>query len=333
MSKRGNRRGVGDAGLSFLDIICCGFGAIVLLLVIVRPSVPIVLEESLVKEKGQVRALQERLFEIRGQVKYLETQLNAKQEQLGKDQRRVAILRGELETLNARRASIEEYGADDATTAEELQLAVQTLSKEMQRLLKSRKSRNDYIGGVPVDSEYIIFSIDTSGSMFNGPWGRLLREVENILRIHPQVKGIQVINNQGSYMFPEYRGEFMQDSPQRRRQILSKLRSWNAFSDSNPVPGIATAIRQHYDKKKKISIYVMGDDFTGRSVRRVLYLVDQINQKNRKGESLVRIHAVGFPVHMRSFSPSPQSQVMRFEALMRLLAEQNDGTFVGLNSL
>ena len=81
MSRRRARRGAEDAGLSFLDIICCGFGAIVLLLVIVRPSQPTVLEESPIQDKGQVRALQERLFEIRGQVKYLETDLNAKQEQ------------------------------------------------------------------------------------------------------------------------------------------------------------------------------------------------------------------------------------------------------------
>ena len=82
MSRRRRRTGE-DSNVSFLDIICCGFGAIVLLMVIVRPSEPIVLEESLIQDKGVVRALQERLFEIRGQVTYLETELNAKQEQLG----------------------------------------------------------------------------------------------------------------------------------------------------------------------------------------------------------------------------------------------------------
>ncbi len=332
MSKRKSRRGLGDAGLSFLDIICCGFGAIVLLLVIVRPSVPILLEESPIEDKGQVRALQERLFEIRGQVKYLETELNAKQEQLGDDKRRVAILRGEFDTLTARKASIEEFGADDATQAEDLQIAVQTLSREMKRLLKNRKKANDYIGGVPVDSEYIIFIIDTSGSMFSRAWGRLLNEVTNILRIHPTVKGIQVMNDQGQYMFPTYRGEFMPDSPSRRTQIVSKLRSWNAYSNSSPVEGITTAIRQHYDKTKKISLYVLGDDYSGRSIRRVLEIVKELNKGNKRGERLVRIHGVGFPVHM-TFSPAAGSKAMRYAALMRELAEENSGTFIGLNNL
>ena len=85
MSGRRYRRGSEDSNISFLDVICCGFGAIVLLLVIVKPTEPIVLEESQIQQKGQVRSLQERLFEIRGQVKYLETELNAKHEQLGID--------------------------------------------------------------------------------------------------------------------------------------------------------------------------------------------------------------------------------------------------------
>ncbi len=332
MSRRKNRRGIGDAGLSFLDIICCGFGAIVLLLVIVRPSMPTVLEESTIQDKGQVRALQERLFEIRGQVKYLETDLNAKQEQLGKDQTRVAILRGELEELNARKASVDDFGADDATEALDLQIALQSLSKEMRRLLRKRKKSNDYIGGVPVDSEYIIFVVDASGSMFSAAWGKLLREVENILRIHPEVKGIQVMNNDGVYMFPTTRGEFMPDSPSRRRQILSKLASWGGGGSSTPVGGITSAIRRHYDKNKKISIYVLGDDYAGRSVRRVLNIVNELNASNRQGQKLVRIHSVGFPVHMNT-APRIGSNGMRYAQLMRQLAEQNDGTFVGLTTL
>ena len=329
---RKRRRGLEDANISFLDIICCGFGAIVLLLVIVRPNPPVVIEESIIQDKGQVRALQERLFEIRGQVKYLETDLNAKQEQLGKDQRRVAILRSELDELNSRKPSSEDQGADDASTVEELQIALQTLTREMKRLLKGRQKANEYIAGVPVDSEYIIFIIDSSGSMTTAAWGRLVREVRNTLAIYPTVKGIQVMNNEGIYMFPTFRGKFMPDSPSRRRSIIGKLSTWSAFSASTPVGGITNAIRQHYDKDKKISLYVMGDDFQGRSVRRVTKIVEELNKRNRKGDTLVRIHGVGFPV-LLARDPSVSSSVMRYASLMRELAEQNNGTFIGLNDV
>lgn len=331
MSRR-RRRTSEDASISFLDIICCGFGAIVLLLVIVKPSQPVVLEESLIQDKGQVRALQERLFEIRGQVKYLETELNAKHEQLGKDQRRVAILRGELEQLVAMRASIEDGGADKATQAEDLQIALQSLTREMQRLLRGRKRVNEYVAGVPVDSEYIIFIIDSSGSMTTSAWPKLVREVQNTLAIYPKVKGIQIMNNEGIYMFPQYRGRFMEDSPTRRRDIIRKLVNWSAFSASTPVGGITTAIKQHYDKDKKISLYVMGDDYQGRSVQRVVKIVEELNQRNKQGETLVRIHSVGFPVLVGT-ATGVNSSATRYANLMRQLAEHNNGTFIGLNDV
>jgi len=168
--------------------------------------------------------------------------------------------------------------------------------------------------------------------MFTVAWGRLLEEVVNTLRIHPKVKGIQVMNDQGQYMFPSFRGEWIPDSPARRRSIIAKLRTWNAFSNSSPVEGITNAIRQHYEKGKKISLYVLGDDYSGRSVRRVLNVVENLNQSRGGGESLVRIHGIGFPVHLGR-PPSLNSSAVRYAALMRELAEHNNGTFIGLNDV
>ena len=44
------------------------------------------------------------------------------------------------------------------------------------------------IGGVPVDSEYIIFIIDTSGSMQQNAWPLVLKKVTEVLEIYPQEK-------------------------------------------------------------------------------------------------------------------------------------------------
>lgn len=332
MSGRRFRRVNEDTNISFLDIICCGFGAIVLLLVIVKPTQPVVIEESVIVKDGQVRFLQERLFEIRGQVDYLEIDLNAKHEQLGIDNRRVAILRSELDILNSRLASVDDDDAGDATEVLDLQIALQSLTREMQRLLRGRKAKNNYIGGIPVDSEYIVFIIDTSGSMVQGAWGRMINEVRNTLLIYPRVKGIQVMNDNGQFMFSSMTDEWIPDSPARRRAILKTLLFWTPASNSSPVEGITAAIRKFYDKNKKISLYILGDDYMGRSVRRVLEIVSQINQVNSAGETLVRIHAIGFPT---LFGPSGQPlrpTAMRYAALMRELAEQNNGTFVGVNS-
>ena len=56
------RRAPQDFGLSFLDVICCGFGAIILLLIITKTVQPQIIESSTIKLDDMVSALQEQLF-------------------------------------------------------------------------------------------------------------------------------------------------------------------------------------------------------------------------------------------------------------------------------
>ncbi|MCP4589614.1 MAG: AAA family ATPase [bacterium] len=100
------------------------------------------------------------------------------------------------------------------------------------------------VGGIPVDSEYIIFVIDTSGSMFSNAWPLVVRKMSETLDIYPKVKGIQVMNDMGQYMFRSYAGKWIPDTPGRRKTILSRLRTWNVFSNSSPVEGAAVAQRR-----------------------------------------------------------------------------------------
>jgi len=55
---RGRRRGVPEGfSLSFLDAICCGFGAIVLLLVLTKIGEPRALEQARIDLDGLVEKL------------------------------------------------------------------------------------------------------------------------------------------------------------------------------------------------------------------------------------------------------------------------------------
>ncbi|NQX89463.1 MAG: VWA domain-containing protein [Halioglobus sp.] len=318
--------------LSFLDVICCGFGAIILLLMITKTVEPQIIETTTINLEGKLADLQEQLFEIRGETKILNRDLNAKHEQLSEYQERIAILRGQLASARSRYDSLQIDSSSNAAIAGQLALAKQTLSAEMKRLLGNRhQATNQLIGGIPVDSEYIIFVIDTSGSMFSYAWNRVLQEVEATLAIYPEVKGVQIMNDMGNYMFSSYRGRWIPDSPARRRAIIKNLRGWNIFSNSSPVEGIQAAIRTYASPGKKISIYVFGDEFTGPSITEVLDAVDRINRADAEGNRLVRIHAVGFPVQF-SRTPNLQATGIRFATLMRELTHRNGGTFVALNS-
>jgi hypothetical protein len=151
-----------------------------------------------------------------------------------------------------------------------------------------------------------------------------------VLDAYPRMKGLQVMNDEGVYLFSTYAGKWIPDTPGRRSAVLERLSSWNAFSNSSPVEGIEAAIRTLASGSHKISIYVLGDEFTGSSIDYVLAEVDRLNRRGGR-EPRVRIHAIGFPTLIEN-PGNDGATVVRFSMLMRALCERNGGTFVGLNT-
>ncbi len=318
-----------DTNISFLDVISCGFGAIVLLLLIARAVDPSAFEKG-EDPGGSVVTLQQQLFSLRSDTTVLTRNLTSREQQLSKLRDNIARLQEQLASIKRQIAAVNEI---DTTEKQELALALQVLTEEMERLVsEDSRVENQLIGGIPVDSEYIIFIVDTSGSMFGFAWQRVRREMINILNIYPEVKGIQIMNDMGNLMFSSYRGKWIPDTPGRRKAIIDRLQTWSPFSNSSPVEGIKKAILSFYSADKNISLFVFGDDFTGRSIARVLDTVELMNKQALNGERRVRIHTVGFPVHFL-VQGGRTATAARFANLMRELSYRNGGTFVGLSGL
>jgi hypothetical protein len=332
MSKRA-RRDVDIFNMSFLDVVSCGFGAIILLLVIIQISEPRVIEQLAVDLTGLVERLELEIYEIRGETTVLNRDLTEKQEQLSVHREKLARLKGDLSLVRGEHHATENEHETQTIIENQLAIAQQTLSDEVKRLsaANTRRPPDGAIGGVPVDSEYIMFIIDTSGSMGQGAWGLVLKKVREILEIYPHVKGIQVMNDMGDYMYSQYKGQWIPDTPARRTAIIKRLAGWFPFSNSSPVEGIQAAIRRFYSKDKKISLYVLGDDFSSGSIQAVIDTVEKLNRADSSGKRRVRIHTVGFPVQFGGGRLSINA--VRYAALMRKLAEDNGGSFVGLNSV
>jgi hypothetical protein len=290
---------------------------------------PVVIEQSREDLEGRVLRLQEELAEIRGTSEVLNRELKARRIQLSEEQQKIARLRGDLSALRGQFES----SRKDADVANEIEgqlvSAQQELTEEMKRLLGAqyRRKEDSPVGGLPVDSEYVIFIIDTSGSMANYAWPLMMKKMQEVLDAYPTVKGWQVMSDEGTYMFPSYRGRWLPDTPMQRKLVLDRLRDWYPFSNSSPVEGIVEAIRTYYATGLRISLYVLGDEFTGSSIDSVLKTVDMINREDKSGKRRVRIHSLGFPVR----PDAPQVTSIRYAALMRELCERNGGTFVGLN--
>jgi hypothetical protein len=315
--------------LSFLDCICCGFGAVILLLIVSDFGEPQALKKARQDLGGRLVRLEAELHEIRGDTELVNRELKGRVDLLQKEKMRQARLAGDLTDIRGQYSS----SKTDASVANriegELVAVYQLLTKEMQRLLKDRvqtRPRSDAVGGIPIDSEYVVFVIDTSGSMTTNHWTAATQVMQEILDIYPRVKGLQIMNDNGRHMFDLSRGKWLEDTAERRRDIVNRMKTWRAFSDSNPVDGISEAIKTYWAPDKRVSIYLLGDEFTGESIQSALNDVAAVNKPDGSGRRRVRIHAIGFPAGPLD----PPFTNIRFSALMRAMCEQNNGTFVGL---
>lgn len=305
-------------GLAFLDVIACGFGAIVLLLLISKPAP--------VDGGGDARA-PVRESEIE-EATNLVTRLRARWEAL----QAMPAPQPEPPAGAPGEASGEDTGLEQAIRIAGRRL--QQLQRDNQGLERVKESlqratlrvrtpvteRDPEVGGIPVDSEYVIFIVDTSGSM-KEIWDRVMEVMNQVLDVHPRVSGFQVLNDDGGYLVNAYRRKWIPDTPRRRRSILDLVRSWNAFSNSSPVEGIETALRHYARQDRKIAIYIFGDDYTGSSYDEVIETLRRLNPKREAGRRRVRVHAVGFV---------SDHSTERYATLMREVTRTNEGTFLAL---
>ncbi|MEM9385438.1 MAG: hypothetical protein AAGA68_10285 [Pseudomonadota bacterium] len=303
-------------GLALLDVVSCGFGAIVLLILISRTG--LVPTPSPAVDSG---ALLTRTFALEQEQQQLDDLLERERLKLAESQGNNADARLALQRLAATEQSrLADADALSAST-DVLKQRGEDLERTIQLTRNDTDAQDEEVGGIPVDGDYVIFVIDTSGSM-RQIWSWVVREMDSLLTIHPQVKGFQIMNDNGIYMYPGQRGGWIKDTRGNRLQAFAKLKAWGANSNSNPMQGITEALRTYGAQMKrgdKVSIYVLGDDYTGPSYERDVTIAGQLN--GAPGERLARIHALAFFVARTA---------PKFATLMREMAYRNDGTFMAL---
>jgi hypothetical protein len=331
--RRTQRKNIEVFNLSFLDVVSCGFGAIILLLVISKISQPLVIEETTTDLRKVLAESEQQLNLIQGEIKTIHNELSESEQRLIKLKSELALNSSALNKIHGEFKNSKNSLNAQTIIKEKMNRARQSLTEEMRRLQQNTPviNKENTIGGISVDSEYVIFIIDTSGSMKNFAWPMVRKKMKEILKIHPNVKGIQVMNDMGDYMFSQYAGRWIADTPGRRRAILKRLSSWEPFSNSSPEEGITQAIRRFHATDKQIALYILGDDFSRGSIQSLVDTVDRLNRSNSSGKKRVRINAVGFPVLFNY--PGTETNIARFSALMRKLTGNNNGSFVGITRL
>ena len=301
-------------GLAFLDVIACGFGAIVFLLLISRPA-PI--------DAGGDAQAPVRASEIK-EAANLVTRLRARWEALQampapRPEPPAGASGGDAGLEQAIRIAgrrLQQLQHDN----QGLERVKESLQRATLRVRTPASERDPEVGGIPVDSEYVIFIVDTSGSM-KSIWSRVMDVMDKVLDVHPRVSGFQVLNDNGGYLIGAYRRKWIPDTPKRRKSILNAVRSWDAFSNSSPVEGLRTALRAYARQDKRIAVYIFGDDYSGSSYDEVIETLRELNTERGSGRRLVRVHAVGF---------ISEHGTERYATLMREVTRTNEGTFLAL---
>jgi hypothetical protein len=328
--------------LSFLDCICCGFGAIILIFVISIGS----------RQREQLDvllALQRALAEQAAALTRIESaQLEARRE----EQRLVPRLeeaRRRQDSLQAMIDQLERSLQQERQGQQALLVDLDALRREI--AARQRKPDHELVlkevppapVGLPVGSNFLAFVVDTSGSMrdpnFGGLWPVVIRTIETVLDAYPNVQGIQLIDGDGRFILGR-RGSgtagWLPDSPQTRDAIKRTLRRYDQDTVSNPVPGIYNAMRFLYDKENagmRMGIFVFGDEFNSpQSADEVIRRLDELNPANDQGARAVTINAVGFPTTIR-YQFSMGNTGLRFANLMRTVTYLHGGAFIALQDL
>ncbi len=320
--------------LAFLDCICCGFGAIILIFVL---SVAQRDQTAHATLEDLQRMLAERIAAVaalNGKEVDLSTQHAKLSGQIVDEKMLADKLRALLDDLD-RQLALEKKGQ------KALLVDIDDLKKE----LGARQKKPDMVlpdvkplpVGVPVGSNYIVFIMDTSGSMRDpntyGMWPIVLRKIEDVLDTYPHVDGIQVMDADGRFMMGRD-SQWMSDNKETRDGIRRVLRRYEVNSASNPVPGIARALRTLQDKNnpdQKMGIYYFGDEFVG-TADAAIKMLDQLNPADENGHRRVVINAIGFPTTIDS-SFSMGDTGLKYANLMREVCYQHGGAFIALQDL
>ena len=305
----------GAFSISLLDAIACAFGAVILL-VMLTPS-RAEEEQAAAEQAIQAAALE--------QGRTAESIAAA----AARHRRQVA----EMRRLRRQAAQAEQESRRLMAVAEE-QEAMRGQSERLREALnrgrallaaaqdEDRPPPPQEAAGIPVDSDHVAIVLDTSGSMMP-LWRNVMSEMSNVLSQYPQLKGFQVLSDQGEYLHSQTRGRWIPDTPGNRRAALRKMSAWRAYSASNPARGILQAVGDLYAPGRRMAVFVFGDDYQGLEFDALIDRVDRGVQRQGAADEL-RIHAVGFS------NLASASHGANFAMLMRALTERHGGAFLAL---
>tara|TARA_Y100001935_G_scaffold205312_1_gene174223 strand:- start:549 stop:1475 length:927 start_codon:yes stop_codon:yes gene_type:complete len=295
--------------LSFLDIMACSFGAILLIVLISNFS------ES---EEPDLDVLNE----------FRKTEKMKENE----------IIKSELEI------SLKELQQENSSLVQELSLINNNIERNKKIIEKIKSDINELkdptidtgieervsnIGGIKVDADYVVFIIDVSGSMIEcGPWSRVVNQINQLLDVFPNLEGFNVLTDGGRKIIPGV-DKWLEFNQINKRQLSMLVKTPPAISSaSNPIIGLRSAISRYVDKEK-VSIFILGDDIL--TTTRIENEFKSLEKLLEGKEEMVSINAISFLTHYNcnsQYGVITADQNYRFINLMESLTFKYNGSLI-----
>ena len=135
--------------------------------------------------------------------------------------------------------------------------------------------------GIKIDSKYLVFIIDNSGSMqTSGPWSNVIKEIDNIINTFPDLQGYLIMNDSGNIIHGGSPWLIPSKTNRRASINLLKVNPNKYMSLSNPILGLKQVINSYGNRFSDVGVFIVGDDVLDNNrMENISNSILQINKK------------------------------------------------------
>jgi hypothetical protein len=166
--------------LSFLDVMSCGFGAVVLFYMIINAQVAVRADRQNIELLGETNRLEEEVLDGRKNLVRLKTTRDERKQRMSDLQINAQRFQAQIDDLKAKLSEMDKSSLASRQSVEQLQTDIERLEKAKQRLLAESaqgdregsqvrsftgEGNRQYLTGMKMGGERILILVDASASM------------------------------------------------------------------------------------------------------------------------------------------------------------------------
>jgi len=174
------RRTFSTSSLAFLDVMACGFGAVILFYMIINAQVAVRADKQNVELLGETSRLEEQVLEGRKNLVRLKTSMDARLQRMSDLQRDASRFQAAIDDLKAKLSTVDQTSLASRESVAQLQSDIEQLEAAKQRLLAQNAAgtkqgtqvrsftgdgNRQYLTGMKMGGKRILILIDASASM------------------------------------------------------------------------------------------------------------------------------------------------------------------------